>query len=171
MINIFIIIYICVIYFSIIIFILDIISIILHRADIICTDDFLIAAISAFRLKMSMAPWQYREYCLPYDMDESNTRVSFWLWVDDAAWFNQQIWEFEIASTGVNNENNWIWQHNSTNSNLVNGWNKITEDLSNASGGGKRNPRVINYARFVMQTANPTGRHTYKIDDIRFEKK
>ena len=136
------------------------------------TDDLRTSNVSVFRLKMSMAPWQYREYSLPYDMTEDNAQISFWFWVDDAEYFNKQTYTLEISCNGKNDAGeNWRWTILPADNHFVNGWNKITKDFSSANKGDGRNVHKINYLRVVIETANPQCAHTYKIDDFRITKK
>ena len=136
-------------------------------------NELITGPISNFRIK----EWAGRVYALPVNMDSSNAKFSWWLWVDDAAFFNKCHIKGELSSENVNDQHNWAWGYNPGDLNLQNGWNEIKGDFAAAqdqSGAAtKRSDRKINYFRIVvtpMGDAQP-GFHTYYIDDLRVSKK
>jgi len=136
-------------------------------------NELITGPISNFRLK----EWPGRIYSLPADMDKTNSQVTWWLWIDDAEYFNNCILTFELSSENVNDAHNFKWTHEAGSLSLKKGWNQITEDFSAAfndqAAAKPNNIRKINYARMVItpQAAAKPSFHTYYIDDIRIKKK
>ena len=138
-------------------------------------NELISGAISNLRLK----EWAGRIYAMPADMDESNSKFTWWFWVDNADWFNRCLFVAELSSENVNDKNSYMWQINPGTAGLKNGWNQISLDFDKASQtAGDKSVRKINYFRLVIYPKapeNPNGpdprRVTYYVDDLRIVKK
>ena len=113
---------------------------------------------------------------MPADMDESNAKLRFWFYVDDAAYYKNFHLRFE-TTTNVNDSQGYEHSWGPNELDLKDGWNLVEHDFNTPYASGKENWDIhnINYIRAVFtpqgSAATPNGFHTYKIDDIRIVKK
>ena len=118
----------------------------------------------------------YYAYSMPADMDESNAKLRFWFYVDDAAYYKNFHLRFE-TTTNVNDSQGYEHSWGPNELDLKDGWNLVEHDFNTPYASGKENWDIhnINYIRAVFtpqgSAATPNGFHTYKIDDIRIVKK
>ena len=118
----------------------------------------------------------YYAYSMPADMDESNAKLQFWFYVDDAAYYKNFHLRFE-TTTDVNDGQGYEHSWGPGELDLKDGWNLVEHDFSTpyANGKDKWDIHNINYLRAVFtpqgNATNPVAFHTYKIDDIRIVKK
>ncbi len=117
----------------------------------------------------------YYAYSMPADMDESNAKLQFWLYVDNAAYYKAFNIRFE-TTTGVNDAHGYSHSWAGGTMDLKDGWNLVEHEF-NSPYAVMDNWDIhnINYIRAVFTPEGsavvPDGYHTYKIDDIRIVKK
>ena len=148
-----------------------------HTGVFLSKNDLISKAISNFRLK----EWPGRIYSMPVNMwsgtpeQPGNAQLTWWIWVDDADFFNKCTLSVEVSSDNENDKNSWIWTHEPGQAALHNGWNQLTEDFAIAHHAQTAllSDRKINYFRifFTPGAGAKPSIHTYKIDEIRVQKK
>lgn len=122
----------------------------------------------SFRLKF----WTGREYALPFDMDQTNSAVKFWLYTDKPEFLNAQQLNFELSSANtITDVIDFTIAPGSLN--LKAGWNEVTFDLAGARVAGAGDLRKVTWLRLVLQFNNGVSPTLLdlKLDDIQIVKK
>lgn len=132
-------------------------------------DDFLWKGAEASRLKF----WEGLEYAMPFDMDESNATLKFWLYIDKPAFLKAQQLNVELSSN-TNTTDVYDWTILANQINFTEGWNEIS--LPFGGQGYKKNGnadvRKINWIRITFQFNTGIAPQIIKVrfDDFRIVK-
>ena len=122
-----------------------------------------------------MGQWRGRAYSMPANMDASQLKFVWHIWLDDPEYFNNVITTVEICSgSNLVDQQNFKWTHNHPglphDVDYHAGWNTIEETLSGDH--FEKIPPDIRYLYsfrivFTNQGGGAPGYHSYYIDDLR----
>lgn len=146
-------------------------------------NEYMGATYTHIWLRARYDAFKARRYSVPANIDVSELKLVWHIWVDDPDFFNKVTTTVEICSgPSTNDTKNFKWTHNHPGMphdvNYQHGWNTIEEELSTGIGEGTpADIRDMYTFRIVFtnnyasgEQPNP-GRNTYYIDDIRLVKK
>lgn len=132
---------------------------------------------NSFRLKFWNKGGVGYEYSVPFDMDEKNSVIKLWLYIDKPEFLNKQQIEFEFSSA-MNTSDCFRWVFGPGDYDFKSGWNELTLDFAATKIENAADIHKINWLRVVFQFQDGNGGASVSptvinlnIDDIRVEKK